>query len=130
MQQNRFIFSLKTEEFCESISSWTYAGTMKAYIPMCSSEDGFVLEDLVTSQNPQNATRRCKGCVSHVMRLASIIVFALYIYIYIYIFKYVPISRMYVCMHQVLYVRMNVYICIYVNISMYESIHIYKRVQN
>jgi len=25
-------FSLQAEEFCESLSSWIYAGTMKAYI--------------------------------------------------------------------------------------------------
>jgi hypothetical protein len=43
---------------------------------MCSSEAGFVLEELVTSQEPRNAMRRCKGCVSGVMSVASIIVSA------------------------------------------------------
>ena len=78
MQQNRFIFSLKAEEFCESISSWLYAGTMNAYISLCSGEAGFVLEELVTSQKPRSAMRRSKVCVSRVMSVASIIVSALF----------------------------------------------------
>jgi hypothetical protein len=79
MQQNRFIFfSPKSEEFSENISSWIYAGKMKAYISVCNGEAGFVLEELVTSQNPRRAMRRYKGCVSCVMSVASTVVSALF----------------------------------------------------